>query len=164
MYPTTATLSRFMSYYNILNLSHGAKEDKLGDVYEDYCVEILGSNDLLDKAKNNSLNLANTDEYIFHSVFSKNIVPYIEKIYHISATKNIQHRMTGGNPKTDIQVNNSTLQLPISIKQTTASKVAMAEFDVKTIVKEVGITDHILVSLLEKHQKMMVQFPMVVSM
>ena len=113
MYPTTATLSRFMSYYNILNLSHGAKEDKLGDVYEDYCVEILGSNDLLDKAKNNSLNLANTDEYIFHSVFSKNIVPYIEKIYHISATKNIQHRMTGGNPKTDIivdiQVNNSTL-------------------------------------------------------
>ena len=65
--------------------------------------------------------------------------------------------MTGGNPKTDIivdiQVDNSTLQLPISIKQTTASKVAMAEFDVKTIVKEVGITDHILVSLLEKHQK-----------
>ena len=71
MYPTTPTLSRLMSYYNILNLAHGAKEDKLGDVYEDYCVEILSSSDLLDKAKNNDLNLTNTDEYIFHSVFSK---------------------------------------------------------------------------------------------
>ncbi len=157
MYPTTPTLSRLMSYYNILNLAHGAKEDKLGDVYEDYCVEILSSSDLLDKAKNNDLNLTNTDEYIFHSVFSKNIIPYIEKIYRISATRNIQHRITGGNPKTDIiidiQTNDSTLQLPISIKQTTAPKVAMAEFDVNTIVKEIGITDHVLISLLEKHQQ-----------
>ena len=51
--------------------------------------------------------------------------------------------MTGGNPKTDIivdiQVNNSTLQLPISIKQTTASKVAMAELMSKLLLKKLEL-------------------------
>lgn len=156
MYNITPRLSRLMSYYNIDNLSHGVREDKLGDVYEDYCVEILGSNELLAKAENHSLNLSNTDEYIFNSVFSKNIFPYIERIYNLSATRKIKHRITGGNPKTDIIVDMQTdkgiLSLPISIKQTTASKVAMAEFDVDTIVSEIGIIDSYLISLLEKHQ------------
>lgn len=155
MYPITSTLSRLLSYYDIINLSHGTKEDKLGDAYEDYCVEILGSNKLLAKAKNYPLNLNNTDEYLFYSVFSK--FPSIQNISFLSATREIQHRITGGNPKTDIivdiQIGNSILQLPISIKQTTAPKVAMAEFDVNTIVKEIGITDRILISLLEKHQR-----------
>lgn len=156
MYSNTSRLNALMQYYHILELQHGKKEDKLGDVYEDYCVQLFSDNSLLNKFKANRLDHCNTDDYIFGEVFSKNVVPYAERIYGISATRNIQPRITGGNPKTDvivdIETDNGIIQLPISIKQTTAPKVAMAEFDVNTIVREIGITDRILIGYLEKHQ------------
>ena len=157
MHEITQRLKRIIEYYNIANLSHGTKEDKLGDVYEDYCVELLGDNILLEKAKNNALNLDNTDEYVYASILNKNVMSYIHRIKNISATNNIQPRLTGGNPKTDviadIETDGGIIHLPISVKQTTAPKVAMAEFDVDTIVSEVNITDPIVISLLKKHQK-----------
>lgn len=157
MYETTPRLQRLMKYYNIASLSHGSKEDKLGDVYEDYCVELLEDKILLQKAKNNSLNMNDTDEFVYASILSKNVIPYINKIKNITATNNIKPRFTGGNPKTDviadIQTDSGVMHLPISIKQTTAPKVAMAEFDVNTIVSEVNITDPIVIELLEKHQR-----------
>jgi hypothetical protein len=146
-----------MKHYNIAALSHGTKEDKLGDVYEDYCVELLEDNILLEKAQNNSLNIKNTDEYVYASILSKNVIPYLNKIRNITATNNIKHRFTGGNPKTDviadIETDSGIIHLPISVKQTTAPKVTMAEFDVNTIVSEVKITDPIVIELLEKHQR-----------
>lgn len=157
MYEITPRLQRLMQYYNIAALSHGTKEDKLGDVYEDYCVELLEDNILLEKAKNNSLDIRNTDEYVYASILGKNVVPYINKIRNITATNNIKPRFTGGNPKTDviadIETDSGIIHLPISVKQTTAPKVAMAEFDVNTIVSEVKITDPIVIQLLEKHQR-----------
>ncbi len=157
MYEITPRLKRLMQYYNIASLSHGTKEDKLGDVYEDYCVELLEDNVLLEKAKNNALDMRNTDEYVYASIFSKNVVPYLNKIKNIKATNDIKPRFTGGNPKTDviadIETNTGIIHLPISVKQTTAPKVAMAEFDVNTIVSEVKITDPVVIELLEKHQR-----------
>lgn len=156
MYQTTARLQRLMNYYRIADLQHGRKEDKLGDAFEDYCVDIFSDNTLLEKFNTQRLNPRDTDEYIFNQVFSKNIVPYAQGIRRISATRDIEHRFTGGNPKTDIivdiQTRTGTSHLPISVKQTTAQKVAMAEFDVDTIVREIGITDRILIGYLEKHQ------------
>lgn len=157
MFKFTPRLLRLMSYYNIANLGHGAKEDKLGDVYEDYIVELFSDPILLEKAKSCELNIYNTDEYIYNKIISRDIFPYAKKIYNMSATRNIQPRITGGNPKTDVivdvEIDDGIIQIPISIKQTTAPKVAMAEFDVDTIVNEIGITDQILIKYLEKHQR-----------
>lgn len=157
MFKRTARLERLMKYYDIANLSHGAKEDKLGDVYEDYCVEVFSDNNLLEKAKNGTLDVNDTDEYLYNEMLVKRVTPYIDRVKNISATNKIQHRVTGGNPKTDVIVDITTdegvEQVPISIKQTTAPKVAMAEFDVDTIVSEIGIKDETLIQHLEKHQK-----------
>lgn len=157
MYPRTTRLNRLMSYYQISKLGHGAKEDKLGDVFEDYCVEIFSDNYLLDKAKAKKFDSSNTDEIIFNSVFANRIMPYIDEINKICATKDIEHRFTGGSPKTDVIIDletvNGYMQIPVSVKQTTAPKVAMAEFDVDTIVREIGIQDDILIKYLEKHQR-----------
>lgn len=157
MYDITPRLKRLMQYYNISSLSHGKKEDKLGDVYEDYCVELLEDKLLLEKKKNNALDIRNTDEYVYNSIFNKNVVPYFNKIKNITATNDIKPRFSGGNPKTDviayIETDTGIIHLPISVKQSTAPKVAMAEFDVNTIVSEVKITDPIVIELLEKHQR-----------
>lgn len=156
MYQRTELLDNLMKYYGIDFLCHGAREDKLGDVFEDYTVEILGSNNFLQKAYQNQLNLTNTDEYIFYEVF-KRMRQYSSRIMSLNATRDVKHRFTGGNPKTDVIVELETADgnftLPISVKQTTAQKVAMAEFDVNTIVREIQITDQRLIYLLEKHQR-----------
>ena len=68
----------------------------------------------------------------------------------------LRQEWQGGNPKTDIIidvfVDSKIEQKTISVKQTTAPKVAMAEFDVDTIVKEIGIKDDKLKYYLLKHQ------------
>lgn len=157
MFERTKRLDRLMHYYDIANLSHGAKEDKLGDVYEDYCVDVFSDEELLKKAKLKQLDNSNMDEYVYSEMMVKRILPYLNKVIKVSATRNIQPRITGGNPKTDVIIDIETeeeiKQVPISIKQTTAPKVAMAEFDVNTIVNEIGITDEKLVGYLEKHQR-----------
>lgn len=158
MYQRTPRLDRLMKYYDIANLPHGIKEDKLGDVFEYYCVELLESETLLHKAQTSTLNSHCTDDVVFELLCNQHMGRYLNYIRKISATNSIKHRITGGNPKThviaDIELENGSLiQLPISVKQTTAPKVAMAEFDVDTIVNEIGITDPRLIELLEKHQK-----------
>lgn len=157
MYITTPKLSRLMDLYKISSLTHGTKEDKLGDVFEDYCVEILNSTELLQKFKCNTLTNDNTDEYIFKLILSKDVVEDKANITSISATRDIEHRITGGNSKTDVIAditykNGKVAHLPISVKQTTAQKVAMAEFDVKTITSEAKITDDVVIRLMTKHQ------------
>ena len=156
MFDKTELLENLFIKYDIANLVHGKKEDKLGDVMEEYCVSILKSKKILEKYKNNSLNLNNTDEYIFYHLLKKFNID-INSILYIDATTKIQHRFTGGNPKTDIITEIHTnsaevITIPFSVKSSTARKVAMAEFDVDTIVNEVGITNVELKRLLLKHQ------------
>ena len=155
MFNKSALLENLFIKYDISNLVHGIKEDKLGDVMEDYCKQLLNSPILLEKYKNSALNFSDTDEYVYASIMSKfKCNPY--DIIKITATKNIEHRLSGGNSKTDvlakIECANETFYLPISVKQTTVPKVAMAEFDAETIFREVGITDPIVKELILKHQ------------
>lgn len=156
MFNRTNRLQTLFDQYNISNLTHGAKEDKMGDAIEDYCVSILNSTEILNKYKNNIIDTNNTDEFIFYHTISKFHLDN-NKIIKILATRNIEHRFTGGNPKTDIiieihSVDSNIITIPISIKSSTVSKLAMAEFDVDTIVREVGITENELKTLLLKHQ------------
>ena len=156
MFRRTKRLQDLFDKYDISKLVHGAKEDKMGDAIEDYCVSILNSAEILNKYKNNSIDINNTDEFIFYNTMSKIPIDK-DKIIKIFATRDIEHRITGGNPKTDMIVEIHCIDcivppIPISIKSSTVSKVAMAEFDVDTIVKEVGIVEDELKALLLKHQ------------
>ncbi len=156
MFQHTTLLSKLLKDYNIANLPHGKKEDKRGDAFEDYTVSIISSSDLLKKAKSNSLDLSNSDDLAFFSIYER-IKERCSNIISIKATREVEHRVTGGNPKTDIIIDiftsSDTYSLPISVKQTAAEKVSMAEFDVNTIATEMELSDDVLISLLEKHQR-----------
>lgn len=79
----------------------------------------------------------------------------LNKVQKITATDPVPVRLSHGLSKTDVIMNvydKTTTKYPISVKQSTVDKVAFAEFDVNTIVKEIGIKDQELIRLLNKHQ------------
>lgn len=151
----TALLNELYTKYNIANLTFGAIHDKLGDVYEEYCVTILQSKQYLDEIRM-GINSSLESQILYHILSCNNLTNFNE-ICYITATTQIPHRSTGGNSKTDIIArvylcNGSVVTLPISCKQSTVAKVALAEFDVDTICTEMGITNPRLKQLLLKHQ------------
>ena len=142
--------------YNIANLPFGIIHDKLGDVYEDFCIAILQDEENLNKAKNGKDDTG-LEYSVFKSILSIYDISDFASIEKITATNVVPHRETKGLSKTDIIVtihytNKSEQKLAISCKQSTVTKVAFAEFDVETICREVGITDTELKALLLKHQ------------
>lgn len=149
-------LDEIYDRYNIAELKFGIIGDKLGDCYEDYIVEILENQAFLaDFLQENSASDMDYDLYC-QILGNFHISPNM-KVTKIKATSKIQARVSGGLPKTDVIADvffedGRELELPISVKQSTASKVAFAEFDVGTIVVEVGISDLKLISLMDKHQ------------
>lgn len=151
----TPLLESLYKKYNISALTFGAIHDKLGDVYEEYCVTILNNNEYLNSLKlgiNNTLEL----EILYHILVCNNLSNF-NAIKSISATNIIPHRSTGGNSKTDIiatvtMIDGNKVILPISCKQSTVPKVALAEFDVDNICAEMNITNYRLKELLLKHQ------------
>lgn len=157
MYIITPLLSGIMSDYDILSLENGKKQDKLGDVFEDFALKVLSDDKNLTAYQAGNLSDTDLDGYIFKFVLDSGLVPNKSDIIKIETTNNIDRRDTGGNAKTDLIAiftykDASTYKLPIGIKQTTAKKVAVAEFDVDTIAREVGITDTVLIEYLLKHQ------------
>lgn len=151
----TALLNLLYEKYNIANLTFGAIHDKLGDVYEEYCVTILKSKQYLSEIQMG--NYAYLENQVLYHILTCNNLSDFNAINHIDATTQIPHRSTGGNSKTDIiarvyMIDGTIVTLPISCKQSTVAKVALAEFDVDTICNEMGITDTRLKELLLKHQ------------
>lgn len=145
--------------YNIFNLQFGVIGDKLGDCYEEYLVTILTTTNYIECFNNNKPN--DDVEYdIFKKILECFSIDNTSKIKNIDATSKIQSRITGGMPKTDIIADiifndDTSTTLPISVKQSTVKKVAFAEFDVETIVREIGIdknNNQDLIKLLNKHQ------------
>ena len=155
MYQFTKAFENLYNKYNIEALSHGALEDKLGDVFEDYVVVVLGSDKLLSLAKNEALP-ENLDGVLFKSFLTKfSLNP--STISKMETARKIEKRENGSLPKTDVIVkatfiNRDSVEFPISIKATKAKKVAVAEFSVDTISKECGIKDLQLIDLMKKHQ------------
>ena len=149
-------LEKLYDKYDIANLTFGKIHDKLGDLYEDYCIDILQDVNNLYKA-NNHIKCDSLEYSIFTALLSAYNITAYDSIESITATNIVPHRETHGLSKTDIiatihYVDKSEQKLAISCKQSTVPKVAFAEFDVETICREVGITDEILKSLLLKHQ------------
>lgn len=142
--------------YNIASLPFGSIHDKLGDVYEKFCVQILENEKYLAMAKRKE---KNTDlEYnIFLGLFSVYGINEFTNIKHIGGSDPIPPRLSHGLSKTDVIAHityndGTTRNLPISCKQSTVSKVAFAEFDVGTICSEIGIGEGRLKTLILKHQ------------
>lgn len=151
----TALLESLYQKYNIYNFEFGAIHDKLGDVYEEYCVTLLKDSCLLKKMLTNKADTL--DERVFTDILRCNGVTNLNSIKSISATNSVPHRASGGLPKTDIIItidykDGSVKKYPMSCKQSTVSKVALAEFDVDTICNEMGITNPRLKQLMLKHQ------------
>ena len=144
--------------YDIANLKFGTIHDKLGDLYEEYCVLILENKELLQSFKNE--NSCDSIEYeIFKKILHVNLLTtdVAQGISAIEATTKIPHRTTHGQSKTDVIMrvyfdNGDIKEFPISCKQTTVPQMAFAEFDVDSICREVKITDERLKELMLKHQ------------
>ena len=151
----TPLLESLYHKYNIANLTFGAINDKLGDVYEEYCVTILNSKKYLVDLQSNIHNTSDLE--VLYRILICNNIRNFKAIHSISATNTIPHRSTGGSPKTDIiatvcMIDGVKVTLPISCKQSTVTKVALAEFDVDTICTEMRIIDPRLKELMLKHQ------------
>lgn len=149
-------LDNLYKKYNIANLSFGIVHDKLGDLYEEYCLTILNDITYLNLAKSNdccdSLEFA-----IFKSILETYDIADFSQIEKIEATNKIPHRQTRGLSKTDIIMtvcyeDKIEHKYAISCKQTYAPKMAFAEFDVNTICQEVGIENDRAKYLMLKHQ------------
>ena len=149
-------LENLYKKYDIANFAFGKIHDKLGDVYEEYCIIVLQDENNLNKAKNN-LDDNSLELSVFKSLLGIYDINDFSLIEKITATNTVPHRETKGLSKTDViatvYYKNGTKQnLSISCKQSTVPKVAFAEFDVETICREVGISDETLKQLLLKHQ------------
>ena len=152
----SALLEKLYTNYDIANLSFGTIHDKLGDLYEEYCLTILTDSSILNAAKSNS-NVDTLEFNVFKSILSVYGINDFSSIVKIDATTKIPLRDTHGLSKTDVIMtityfNGTEKSYAISCKQTTVAKMAFAEFDVDTICKEVGITNERLKLLMLKHQ------------
>lgn len=142
------------SQYNIDNLSYGEIGDKLGDAYENLVVNIFNDKKYLENFT--CLDVNKLDDRIYKEIINRECID-IKNISRVEATDDIPKRDSGGNSKTDVLVkvfmkNGQVTNIPISVKQTTVTKVAMAEYDVDTILKETGIDNKEIERLMKKHQ------------
>ncbi len=144
-------LDNLYDEYNIKNLSFGILQDKLGDVYEKFVVNTLENKDYIASYRT-SKSMKDWEFNLFSDILNGYNIN-CTNVNKITATDPVPVRMSHGLSKTDVIMTlNERDKFPISVKQSTAKKVAFAEFDVDTIVKEVGITDPQLIRLLKKHQ------------
>lgn len=152
----TILLDELYKKYDIENLAYGKIHDKLGDVYEEYCILILSNSDFLAAFQKNE-QIDSVEFEIFKSLLTKAGINNILDIAEITATNIVPHRKTHGNAKTDviatiIYKNGTEMILPISIKQSYVAKVAVAEFDIDTICNEAGIDNDRVRELMRKFQ------------
>tara|TARA_R100000278_G_scaffold113444_1_gene91587 strand:- start:2582 stop:3343 length:762 start_codon:yes stop_codon:yes gene_type:complete len=143
-------LESLYSKYNIDNLPYGKQSDALGDLYEEYVKYVFSNDDIVKKFNSKSLiGIWGRQEDLFFSVCEEYNIEHVSSIEIIS----VPPRDTRGAPKTDVCVRINDKIVKISIKQSHAKAIAVAEFDVGTISREVGITDTQLISLMEKFQR-----------
>lgn len=152
----TPLLNELYSKYDIENLSYGRVHDKLGDVYEEYCIRILENKEFL-IALQNATEIDRVEFSIFKMLFSKASFIDIAGIKEINATNRVPHRKTRGNAKTDVIAaityhDGKEVKLPISSKQSYVRRVAVAEFDAITICNEAKIDNDRIKELMLKFQ------------
>lgn len=139
--------------YEISQLPNGKVGDALGDVYEEFILEIFKDLATMRKWPEDSL-----ERLIVKGLFDY-FPEYERNIESISSSKkDIPKTKNGGSPKTDVYLvvnlinSPSPIIIPLNIKQSTVPRVSFAEYDADTISEALGITDPKLISLLIKHQ------------
>lgn len=152
----TPLLDELYKKYNIANLTYGKIHDKLGDVYEEYCILIFSNKEFL-VALQKGEKIDSVEFEIFKTFLTKAEINNLFDIVEITATNVVPHRKTHGNAKTDVIAtitynDGSEVKLPISSKQSYVSKVAVAEFDVDTICDEAKIDNKKVRELMRKFQ------------
>ena len=65
MFEKTSLLIELYQKYDIAKLKSGVKEDKLGDLMEEYCAKVFEKSSLLSKYFEDDLNNECIDEYLF---------------------------------------------------------------------------------------------------
>ena len=153
----TELLSKLYKDFGIDDLpvaQHGKTSDRLGKLYEKYVLEIF--NDI------QSLKKYSSDMYPQEKYFSNKLLNSLNinlnDIAEVrSSDTDLGRTIAGGSPKTDatitIKFNDQTSRLvPLNIKHSSKKKVSIAEYDVDTICRGVGIPDGELKELIKKHQ------------
>lgn len=148
-------LKQVYEQYEIDGLKGGRLYDRLGHLYERYIQLIVNDNKRLDTLKQWGPR-SQEDKILYEILVSAGLNDF-EMINHISSTTNIPRRPTNGASKADIVgtfylTNGNKIALPISCKMSTVRRVSVAEFDVDTISKEVGINSPACLTLLRKFQ------------
>lgn len=152
----TLLLEKLYEKYDIANLAYGKVHDKLGDVYEEYCILIFTNKDFL-SAFQKGEKIDSVEFDIFQTLLTKIDIKNIQNIKEITATNVVPHRKSHGNAKTDVIAtitynDGNEIKLPISSKQSYVRKVAVAEFDIDTICDEVKIDNARIRELMRKFQ------------
>ena len=153
----TELLSKLYKDFGIDDLpvaQHGKTSDRLGKLYEKYVLEIF--NDI------QSLKKYSSDMYPQEKYFSNKLLNSLDinlnDIAEVrSSDTDLGRTIAGRSPKTDatitIKFNDQTSRLvPLNIKHSSKKKVSIAEYDVDTICRGVGIPDGELKELIKKHQ------------
>lgn len=156
IYMESEILSKLYKKYNIKELTYGRTGDKLGDVMEDYVVDVLNEKELL-HAYLSGAPMSNYDQKSFKLIINK-ISDNSKSIKMIKATRKVPSKDNGGMPKTDViatitYTDNSVNVCPISVKQTKARKVAVAEYSVESILEGARINDDVVRTLMYKFQR-----------
>ena len=133
---------------------HGKTSDRLGKLYEKYVLEIFKdiqslkkySSDMYPQERDVSSKLLNSLDINLNTIVDVQ-----------SSNANLGRTIAGGSPKTDatitIKFNNQTSRIiPLNIKHSSKKKVSIAEYDVDTICRGVGIPDGELKEIIKKHQ------------
>lgn len=136
------------------NTQHGVTSDRLGKLYEKYVLDIFKDIDSLKKYTSDIF----PQEKDISSKLLAALDLDLNNIMDVSSSDtDLGRTIAGGSPKTDAMIvlklnDHSSRLVPLNIKHSSKNKVSIAEYDVETICKGVGIPDGELKELIRKHQ------------
>ena len=140
-------LNAILNKYTSGHSNMGSKSARAGHAYEEFVKSIFSNQGIVDNF-NKCIAPHGIEEQIFYQTCARYNIDVIKSIEIVE----VPLRDTGGPPKTDVCVKINDHVIKISVKQSSASSIAVAEFDVDTIRKEIGITDKVLLDLMRKFQ------------
>lgn len=153
----TELLSKLYDDFGIDQLpkiQHGTTSDRLGKLYEKYVLDIFKD---IETLKRYSTDIFPQEKDILSKLLDALKID-LNNILSVSSSKeNLGRTIAGGSPKTDATItftfnDRSSRLVPLNIKHSSKKVVSIAEYDVETICKGVGIPDGELKNLIRKHQ------------
>ncbi|MCS3528623.1 MspI family type II restriction endonuclease [Acinetobacter johnsonii] len=153
----TELLSKLYDDFGIDQLphtQHGITSDRLGKLYEKYVLDIFKD---IESLKKYSTDVFPQEKEISSKLLNALNFDLSEILNVSSSDADLGRTIAGGNPKTDATItftfnDQSSRLVPLNIKHSSKKKVSIAEYDVETICRGVGIPDGELKELIRKHQ------------